>query len=177
LNWVGLSLYDEVGRHYDFELDAWTIPEELGYFELEKGQEEVSSTSSSGERVMMIQNRSKFKFEFSVDAFYYGNWTRFCNHRCYDYNAAPRTVYIDDIDPRRPLWVFFATRDIHPGEEITIAYHTEASEIFMDDKSRRPGWKATYKAQLNARRQRVEKHFRCYCQSIQTFSTPENTLS
>ena len=57
-----------------------------------------------------------YKTEFTVDAFYYGNWTRFCNHRCNTSNAAPRPVYIDDIDPRRPLLVFFATKDIQVSQ-------------------------------------------------------------
>jgi SET domain-containing protein len=57
-------------------------------------------------------DKSAYTTEFTIDAFHYGNWTRFCNHKCNTPNAAPKAVYIDDRDPRRPLWVFFATRDI-----------------------------------------------------------------
>ncbi len=65
-----------------------------------------------GPAIKTSQKKAQYEYEFSIDAFHFGNWTRFCNHRCNLNNAAPHAVYIDDVDPRRPLWVFFATRDI-----------------------------------------------------------------
>lgn len=74
---------------------------------------------------------------YSVDAFHLGNvrapassprgnahrvltrlcsvlqWTRFCNHVCTDFNVLIRPVYIDEADVSRPLFVYFARRDIH----------------------------------------------------------------
>lgn len=31
-------------------------------------------------------------------------------------------VYLDDFDPDKPLFAFFATRDIQPGEELCFSY-------------------------------------------------------
>lgn len=70
--------------------------------------------------VKQVDRKKNYQFEFSIDAFHYGNWTRFCNHRCNLFNAAPRAVYIDDIDPRRPLWAFFATRNIKVSSRKTL---------------------------------------------------------
>lgn len=39
-------------------------------------------------------------------------WTRFCNHVCMDWNVSIRPVYIDEADVARPLFVYFARRDI-----------------------------------------------------------------
>lgn len=39
-------------------------------------------------------------------------WTRFCNHVCTDWNTMTRPVYIDEADLSRPLFVYFACRDI-----------------------------------------------------------------
>lgn len=94
-------LYNDIVRNYLFELDQWTVPEELGIFE--------PAPPSDG---APPEPPVKYKYEFAVDAFFFGNFTRFCNHRCNLPNAGPRAVYIEDVDPRRPLWVFFALADI-----------------------------------------------------------------
>ena len=39
-------------------------------------------------------------------------WTRFCNHVCTDWNVSIRPVYVDEADVARPLFVYFARRDI-----------------------------------------------------------------
>lgn len=39
-------------------------------------------------------------------------WTRFANHNCQGFNVVTRTVYVDEADVTRPLWVYVAHRDI-----------------------------------------------------------------
>lgn len=58
---------------------------------------------------------------YSVDAFLYGNISRFINHSC-SANTAVVPVYIDDSDPTRPIFAMFAQKMIKPGMEITTSY-------------------------------------------------------
>ncbi|GAA6012971.1 hypothetical protein JCM11491_000925 [Sporobolomyces phaffii] len=95
---------------------------------------------------------------YNVDAFSYGNWTRFANHVCVDYNMVPRCVYVDEINVTRPLWTYVARRDIKPGEELTISYFSgEEPRLYgkMDLK--------TWKKMADELRREQPKNFRCYC--------------
>ncbi|GAA5941675.1 uncharacterized protein JCM15063_002637 [Sporobolomyces koalae] len=96
---------------------------------------------------------------FSVDAFSYGNWTRFANHVCQDFNVVPRSIYIDDADITRPLWVYVALRDIPPGEEINISYFSESEPRPQDHGLKREDWRKC----ADKLREEMPKTFRCYC--------------
>lgn len=58
---------------------------------------------------------------FTVDAYEYGNISRFVNHSC-EPNLTVYSVYINNIHPEMPELAFFAKRDIEAGEELTIKY-------------------------------------------------------
>ncbi|KAI5476201.1 histone-lysine N-methyltransferase [Pseudohyphozyma bogoriensis] len=57
-----------------------------------------------------------------IDAFRLGNFTRYMNHHCSP-NTAAKAVYTEDADIRRPLIVFFALKDLEPGQEVCISYY------------------------------------------------------
>ncbi|BGP15330.1 hypothetical protein JCM10213_005260 [Rhodosporidiobolus nylandii] len=105
-----------------------------------------------------------FMANYSIDAFNVGNWTRFANHVCSGWNAAAHPVYVDDADVSRPLWVYIAQRDIHPGEEISICYFSkeDAADIFK-------AWAVKGRTlrdwQAGAERERkaAGRNMRCYC--------------
>ena len=67
---------------------------------------------------------------FSIDGSRGGNGTHYINHCC-EPNAFMRTVYGHVL--------FFALRDIHPGEEITIDYeqtlHPDSKRCFCGAKT------------------------------------------
>lgn len=54
---------------------------------------------------------------YCIDARFYGNVSRFINHRC-DPNIVPVRVFIDHQDLRFPRIAFFASRDIRAYEEL-----------------------------------------------------------
>ncbi|GAA5991940.1 hypothetical protein JCM10908_002279 [Rhodotorula pacifica] len=120
------------------------------------GSEDGSSDSGDGSSE---DEDDGMRALYSVDAFSLGNWTRFCNHVCSDWNATTRPVFIDEADVSRPLFVYFARRDIHPGEEITITYFGEEEPdrkaVGLTDSQWR---KAADKA-----RKKAPKPHRCYC--------------
>ncbi|GAA5962181.1 hypothetical protein JCM3765_003889 [Sporobolomyces pararoseus] len=97
---------------------------------------------------------------YNVDAFSYGNWTRFANHNCQDFNVTVRTVYVDEANVTRPLWVYVAHKDIKPGEEISISYFSESEPKLSD-----AGHISLREWQKQARQlsQEQPKNFRCYC--------------
>lgn len=58
---------------------------------------------------------------YCIDARFYGNVSRFINHRC-DPNIVPVRVFIDHQDLRFPRIAFFASRDIRAYEELGFDY-------------------------------------------------------
>ena len=54
---------------------------------------------------------------YCIDARFYGNVSRFINHRC-EPNIVPVRVFIDHQDLRFPRIAFFASRDIRAYEEL-----------------------------------------------------------
>ncbi|GAA5904790.1 uncharacterized protein JCM6883_003904 [Sporobolomyces salmoneus] len=105
---------------------------------------------------------------YDIDAFSYGNWTRFANHTCEGFNILPRAVYVDERNVTRPLWVYVAHRDIEgsescsrfPGDEITISYFGKT-----EPRLAQAGLTSTNQWQRCAQklRQEIGKNFRCYC--------------
>ncbi|GAA5962897.1 hypothetical protein JCM21900_004441, partial [Sporobolomyces salmonicolor] len=70
-----------------------------------KAVEEKSDEEENGEETV-------YTSLYSIDAFSYGNWTRFANHLCDGFNVVPRPVYVDEANVTRPLWVYVARKDI-----------------------------------------------------------------
>ncbi|MBW0469195.1 hypothetical protein O181_008910 [Austropuccinia psidii MF-1] len=68
-----------------------------------------------------VPEDSEVEGVYSVDAFLYGNISRFINHSC-NANTAVVPVYIDDGDPTRPIFAMFANKMIKTGKEITTSY-------------------------------------------------------
>lgn len=59
--------------------------------------------------------------KYTVDAFQYGNFTRFINHSC-NPNLTVYNVWIDYLDPSMHDIAFFTVRNIQQGEELTFNY-------------------------------------------------------
>lgn len=138
-----------------------------------------------------------FSSFYSIDAYNFGNvrssllldaisaadiasfaqWTRFANHVCDGFNVVPRPVYVDEGDVTRPLWVYFASRDIlvrrpshgvcvladfrlqQPGEEINISYFGESEPNPQDFGMTDAEWIAA----ANKQRDEAPPAHRCYC--------------
>ncbi|XP_077995961.1 histone-lysine N-methyltransferase EHMT1-like [Glandiceps talaboti] len=64
---------------------------------------------------------SKDHSVFCLDGHYYGNVSRFINHRC-DPNIVPVEVYIEHQDLRCPRIAMFAKKDIAPYEQLGFNY-------------------------------------------------------
>ncbi|XP_071507959.1 histone-lysine N-methyltransferase EHMT2-like [Diadema antillarum] len=58
---------------------------------------------------------------YCIDARFYGNVSRFINHRC-EPNIVPVRVFVDHQDLRFPRIAFFASRDIRAYEELGFDY-------------------------------------------------------
>ncbi|KAI7871019.1 hypothetical protein BDF14DRAFT_1878860 [Spinellus fusiger] len=61
---------------------------------------------------------------YVIDAFCFGNVSRFFNHSCQP-NLQVFPVFHDSADLAFHRLAFFALRDIHPGEELTLNYYGE----------------------------------------------------
>ncbi|BGP47537.1 hypothetical protein JCM10450v2_003392 [Rhodotorula kratochvilovae] len=175
-------VYSIIKRNYIYDLDLWTIGEDIRALappqvsnrvvvaKQESAHKSVQPAKGKSkgkkkpavafeEEPVEIQDDDAFSSLFSVDAFTMGNWTRFANHVCEGFNVIPRPVYVDEGDLSRPLWVYFAFRDIYPGEEINISYF---SEELPDPKQF--GYTAAewIRAADKARKEAPASH-RCYC--------------
>ncbi|CEQ40582.1 SPOSA6832_02229 [Sporobolomyces salmonicolor] len=119
-----------------------------------KAVEEKSDEEENGEETV-------YTSLYSIDAFSYGNWTRFANHRCDGFNVVPRPVYVDEANVTRPLWVYVARKDIKPGEEITISYFSE-----IDPDPAEFGYSVhEWMREAKIAREKAPKGHRCYCVS------------
>ncbi|GAA5926100.1 hypothetical protein JCM3775_005203 [Rhodotorula graminis] len=178
-------VYSYLNRTYIYDLDSWTIPEDIQAlaplnapsqsYIVQKDSSHMSADhaapSSKGKGKSKnkkkptpapaeeVDNTPTFSSLYSIDAFNVGNWTRFANHVCEGFNVAPRPVYVDDGDVSRPLWVYFALRDIMPGEEINISYAGEEEP----DPSAWGYTRAQWRAAADKSRREADKAHRCYC--------------
>ncbi|GAA5870959.1 hypothetical protein JCM3774_003489 [Rhodotorula dairenensis] len=184
------NVYTHTGRNYIFDLDAWTVLEDIASLlpsdqtkKLANQIPSIHAQTVNSHRTTGSKQRAKgrrttedlphvrsgevapveteaSKALYSVDAFHVGNWTRFCNHVCTDFNVLIRPVYIDEADVSRPLFVYFARRDIHPGEEITITYFGGEEEV---SPSAIGYTDAKWKRAADEARDKAPKPHRCYC--------------
>ncbi|GAA6058266.1 hypothetical protein JCM3770_004331 [Rhodotorula araucariae] len=172
-------IYHYIKRNYIYDLDLWTIGEDIRALALpqvsnrvvvakhESGHKTVQHAKGKEKPVAapvggVVEGKEEeeaFSSLFSVDAFTMGNWTRFANHVCAGFNVLPRPVFVDEGDRSRPLWVYFARHDIHPGDEINISYFGEEEPAprvygYTDQEWIRAA---------NKERQRAPASHRCYC--------------
>lgn len=70
---------------------------------------------------------------FTIDAYRYGNASRFINHSC-DPNLHVYSVWVDSLDPRLPRIGLFAKRDIYVKEELTFDYRMISNTADTDSK-------------------------------------------
>ncbi|KAF7303712.1 hypothetical protein MIND_00600600 [Mycena indigotica] len=97
--------------------------------------------------------------EFGVDAYHVGNFTRFLNHSC-DPNCRVCPCYIDEPDERRPLIVFFATRDIATDEELCFSY---SGKLPGDEDDELKGNDDDYKPDTDEDGPSHKQSNACYC--------------
>lgn len=64
----------------------------------------------------------------TVDAYEYGNVSRFMNHSC-DPNCAIWAVYINCLDPNLPRLGIFTRRHVAAGEELTFDYNVGSGQV------------------------------------------------
>lgn len=85
------------------------------------GQSEANSRSETAYLFDLNVDNRNDNLYYTIDAFKYGNLSRFINHSC-DPNA--RIWFVNNChgDPKNQKLVFFSDRTIAKGEEITIDY-------------------------------------------------------
>lgn len=67
---------------------------------------------------------------YTIDAYEYGNMSRFMNHSC-DPNCAIWVVYIDCLDPNLPRLGIFTRRSLEVGEELTFDYNVGSGPAYV----------------------------------------------
>ncbi|KAK4053161.1 hypothetical protein OIV83_001896 [Microbotryomycetes sp. JL201] len=162
-------------RNYIFDLDSWhskdpkarvhpalsvltnsVVKEDKAYLKYvldlaDDRSQKRAGLGPSGE----IEDKAGYLW--AVDAFYYGSWTRFCNHRCSTWNASIMPVYVDEGCIERPLNILVAAKDIYPGEEIAITYSGSRPEL-------EPGQTlAQFQEEARKRRSKVDESWWCFC--------------
>jgi len=85
------------------------------------GEVQGIKESDTGGNPSSDDDDQAFRPQYSVDAWHFGNLSRFINHCCVP-NVQLRCCYIDEGDDTKPLLAMFATSKIHPGEQVTINY-------------------------------------------------------
>ncbi len=93
-----------------------------------------------GESLPEVEGRSRYLFDidhkkehdghskYTVDAFEYGNFTRFINHSC-DPNLTVYNVWVDSISDDLHEIAFFTKRSIENGEELTFNYRRMLKDL------------------------------------------------
>ncbi|ORY29803.1 hypothetical protein BCR39DRAFT_558921 [Naematelia encephala] len=116
-------LYTEIGRTYLFDCDGWQIANPpVGLEKVDPRLAQTARESSARARHSAREESEDYKYSaFSIDAFHYGNYTRYFNHSC-NPNLAITQAYVYDFHPERPMLVIFACKNIEAGEELCISY-------------------------------------------------------
>ncbi|KAM0792576.1 hypothetical protein ACM66B_005238 [Microbotryomycetes sp. NB124-2] len=150
------QLYAFLKRNYIFGLDSWHISEDIAYLDYirNSGCDERRKFAAFDSEGHLAEKEDP---QWSVDAFFYGSWTRFCNHRCSTWNVSVVPVYVDEGSISRPLNILVAAQDIYPGEEIAITYAGTRPDLM-------PGQTlAQYQSESLQRRAKCDPTWSCYC--------------
>lgn len=144
------DLYDRIGRTYIFSLDPWWIKtlggghelDEKGYLEIHgrrdstKDDRPPNKSVSDAEEAEDQEAKDEPGVEslYAVDAFWFGNISRFINHSCGP-NTTILPIYIDDNDHTKPIFAMFANKMIKNGHEVTTSYLDPTSVRREEDKT------------------------------------------
>lgn len=152
------KIYDRAGRTYLFDIGFLSI-----------GQNRLPKSHYPE---MIISSGGSFEAINVVDAFGYGNFTRFLNHSCLP-NVEIHSVHSDEAEHTRSLIVFCAGADINYGDEMFISYYGHdvndppLPRLFVETRSHAKQRKnpklAEYRRKASQRRQRADHP--CYCGS------------
>lgn len=121
-------VYDQVGRTYLFDLEGYHFSRPPPG--LEKVNPDFARIAYDVAKEANKGGDPDGWSAYSIDAFAWGNITRFVNHSC-DPNTLLSTVYFDDYDLRKPRLALISRKWIHPGTEVTISYTSHPDD---DDK-------------------------------------------
>ncbi|KAH8925184.1 SET domain-containing protein [Atractiella rhizophila] len=174
-------VYEKVGRTYLFDLDFYYI--KLHLIEQDKKGLTIHQTwqqiieeqtkirrevEARGEQPVFGAQAAEVKSGetdvedeqvealYCIDAFHYGNLTRFINHSC-EPNVFQSGVYVDDGDETRPIMAFFAHKDIAEGEELCISYSGNPNTAVQDDLPPSPEKKKPAKKKTRGRKDKGKK--------------------
>ncbi|CAD6883902.1 unnamed protein product [Tilletia controversa] len=122
------DVYDDVGMSYLLHLDSWHVKIETlykPYNEARKrqGQDPLIYNTDEMKRKSARWRGACKDPMVTVDAAFWGNISRYINHSCepnliiFPVHFGPQAGYII-----RPYFVFFSTRVIEEGEELTFPY-------------------------------------------------------
>ncbi|KAG0144666.1 hypothetical protein CROQUDRAFT_134244 [Cronartium quercuum f. sp. fusiforme G11] len=146
----GTELYDKIGRTYVFELDPWWISLHGGAQELDdQGFIQLDEKHGTSTTKVGIDWEKGVQSLYVVDAFWFGNISRFINHSC-DPNTSILPIYIDDNDHTRPIFAMFANKVIRTGEEVTTSYSDPTAVDDRDEDYAQPD-------------HAMGRDMRCYC--------------
>ncbi len=121
------TIYEKIGRTYLFDCDGWQIANPPPIYELHAVDPRLAQLATeAADKYRAAQSAREADDDssyssYSVDAFHFGNFTRYFNHSC-DPNLAITQAYVGDWHPERPSLVIFTRRDVRPGEELCISY-------------------------------------------------------
>ncbi|KAF8326518.1 uncharacterized protein EI90DRAFT_3146450 [Cantharellus anzutake] len=148
-------MYGDLGRTYLFDLDfesVHMIKERLAQEASEAAERATRSNhkvkkqraAGSPSRTPLQEDSgsssgTRVNSEYTVDAFYVGNHTRYLNHSCSP-NCFPVPVFIQESDLVKPLICLFTIQEVHPHEELTFSYFGEATRALQSgDEDQRSG--------------------------------------
>ena len=120
--------YDVEGQNYLFDLNKYIDikddkeKEKLGRFLFEVD-------GHTEERNISLKKQISRDFPLVIDAYGYGNLSRFINHSCAP-NLQSISVHVNNSDLLLPRIAMFAKKDIEIGEELSIDY--ECSPVTVD---------------------------------------------
>ncbi|KZT55053.1 SET domain-containing protein [Calocera cornea HHB12733] len=90
------------------------------------------------------------KGHHSIDAYHYGNFTRFLNHSCSP-NLTMHAAYINEVDVQKPLLVMYSSRKIDAGEELCFSYRGTDDERDTRKERERAGDQTCHCGSKNCR--------------------------
>jgi len=165
-------IYSVVGRTYLFDCDGYQIANPPpGLLKIDPRLAELAEAAKTRARISASDQDDTYHYSaYSVDAFHYGNFTRFFNHSC-DPNLAITQAYVRDYHPERPLLVIFSCRDVRAGEELCISYKGIPDEVETEAErterkksgSRKRKRTAKTSAAAHVASKRDAKKDRCLC--------------
>lgn len=89
---------------------------------------------------------------YTIDAYAYGNMSRFMNHSC-DPNCAIWAAYVDCLDPNLPRLAIFTRRRLEAGEELTFDYNMGSGSAVGEEE------------QISTSPKKVKQIGQCFCKA------------